>query len=79
MAPNFPRLAMKKNLEVTVSKDLKPNKLCSDAVKTAYKLVVFIGRTFEYKYEKIIPTLLNAIVFSHLEYCIPCQRSLFLC
>ena len=44
-----------KDLEVTISNDLKPDKHCSDAIKTANKLVGFIGRTFEYKSEKSYP------------------------
>ncbi len=31
---------------------LKPCQQCSEVVKTANKLIGFIGRTFEYKYEK---------------------------
>ena len=42
-----------KDLGVTISNDLKPSKHCSDAIKTANKLVGFIGRTFEYKFEKL--------------------------
>ena len=46
-----------KDLEVTISNDFKPGKHCSDVVKNANKLVGFIGRTFEYKSEKVILTL----------------------
>ena len=41
-----------KEFDVTVSKDLKPSKHCSDVVKIGNKLIGFIGRTFEYKSEK---------------------------
>ena len=41
-----------KDLGVTISNDLKPSKHCSDVVKTANKVVGFIGRTFEYKSEE---------------------------
>ena len=58
-----------KDLGVTISNDLKPNKHCSDVKKTN-KLVGFIGRTFEYKSEKVILTLYNVLVRPHLEYCI---------
>ena len=58
-----------KNLGITISNDLKPGKHCSD-IKKANKLVGFIGRTFEYKSEKVILTLYNALVRPHLEYCI---------
>ena len=47
-----------KDLEVTISNNLKPGKHCSDVVKKkANKLVGFIGRTFEYKSEKVILSL----------------------
>ena len=65
ISPNFPRLAMK-DLKVTISNDHKLSKHCSDVVKTTKKLVGFIRRTFEYKSEKLILTLLNALVCSHL-------------
>ena len=43
-----------KDLGITISNDLKPDKHCSDVVKKiANKLVGFIGRTFEYKSEKL--------------------------
>ena len=58
-----------KDLGVTIINDIKPDKHCSD-VKKANKLVCFIGRTFEYKSEKVILILYNALVRPHLEYCI---------
>ena len=43
-----------KDLGVIVTKDLKPSQHCTQTVKTANKLVGFIGRTFEFKSEKVI-------------------------
>ncbi len=37
------------NFGVMVSNDLKPSNQCLKVVKTANKLVGFIGRTFEHK------------------------------
>ena len=59
-----------KDLGVVVSKDLKPSKHCTEAVKNANKLVGFIGRTFEFKSEKVILTLYNSLVRPQLEYCV---------
>ena len=59
-----------RDLGVTISHDLKPSKQCSQVVKTANKLLGFIGRTFEFKSEKVILTLFNALVRPHLEYCV---------
>ena len=59
-----------KDLGVVVSKDLKPSQHCTETVKTANKLVGFIGRTFEFKSEKVILTLYNSLVRPHLEYCV---------
>ena len=55
---------------VTISNDLKPGKHCSEVVKTANKLIGFIGRTFEFKSDKVVLTLFNALVRPHLEYCV---------
>ncbi len=41
-----------KDFGVLISDDLKPSNQCSKAVKTANKLVGFVGRTFEHKSEK---------------------------
>ena len=46
------KVSYEKDLGVTISNDLKLIKHCSDVIKTANKLVSFIGRTFEYKSEK---------------------------
>ena len=59
-----------KDLGVTISKDLKPGKQCTEVLKTANKLVGFIGRTFEFKSEKVILALYNSLVRPHLEYCV---------
>lgn len=64
------KVCQEKDLGVIISNDLKPSKHCTEVVKTANKLVGFIGRTFEYKSEKIILTLFNALVRPHLEYCV---------
>ena len=59
-----------KGLGVIVSNDLKPELQCAEVLKTANKLVSFIGRVFKFKSEKIIPTLYNSLVRPHLEYCV---------
>ncbi len=69
-ATEIPKVNEEKDLGVTISSDLKPAKHCSEVVKTANKLIGFIGRTFEFKTEKVILTLYNALVRPHLEYCV---------
>ena len=59
-----------KDLGVTISNDLKPGKHCSEVVKTANRLVGFIGRTFENKSETVLLKLYNSLVRPHLEYCV---------
>ena len=59
-----------KDLGVLVTNDLKPSQHCSQVVKTANKLVGFIGRVFENKSEKVILKLYNSLVRPHLEYCV---------
>ena len=59
-----------KDLGVIISKNLKPNNQITKVVKTANKLVGFIGRTFSFKSEKVILTLYNSLVRPHLEYCV---------
>ena len=59
-----------KDLGVTISSDLKPAQHCSEVVKTANKLVGFIGRAFENKSEKVLVKLYNSLVRPHLEYCV---------
>ena len=41
-----------KDLGVTISNDLKPDKDCSDVVQKPDKLVSFIRKIFQYKSEK---------------------------
>ena len=57
-----------KDLGVIISSDLKQSNQCAEVVKTANKLVGFIGRSFTFKSEKIILTLYNSLVRPHLEY-----------
>ena len=59
-----------KDLGVIISNDLKPSHHCKEVVKTANKLIGFIGRTFEHKTEKVILTLYNSLVRPNLEYCV---------
>ncbi len=59
-----------KDLGFMISGDLKPSNQCSKVVKTANKLVGFIGRTFKHKSEKVILTLYTSLVHPLLEYCI---------
>ncbi len=47
-----------KDLGVMFRDDLKSSNQCSKAVKTANKLVGFIGRTFGHKSEKVILALI---------------------
>ncbi len=48
-----------KDLGVMISDDLKLSNQCSKVIKTANKLVGFIGRTFEHKSENVILTLVT--------------------
>ena len=64
------KVDQEKDLGVIISSDLKPQKHCKEVIKTANKLMGFIGRTFEYKSEKVIRTLYNSLVRPHLEYCV---------
>ena len=59
-----------KDLGVMISSDLKPSQHCSEVVKTANKLVGFIGRAFENKSETVLLKLYNSLVRPHLEYCV---------
>ena len=61
---NVPLASTEKEVDlgVVVSKELKPNQHCTEIVKTANKLVWFIGRTFEFESEKVIPALYNSLV-----------------
>ena len=66
------KVEQEKDLGVVISSDLKPSKQCSEVVKTANKLIGFIGRSFEFRTEEIILNLYNSLVRPHLEYCIQC-------
>ena len=66
----FSKVNHEKDLVITISNDLKPDKHCSDVVKTVNKLVAFTSRTFEYKSKKVIFSLLNTLVRPRLEHCI---------
>ena len=66
------KVEQEKDLGVVISSDLKPSKQCSEVVKTANKLIGFIGRSFEFRTEEIILNLYNALVRPHLEYCVQC-------
>ena len=61
-----------KDLGVEISSDLKPSKQCSEVVKTANKLIGFIGTSFKFRTEEIVLSLYNALVRPHLEYCVQC-------
>ena len=66
------KVEQEKDLGVVISSDLKPSKQCSEVVKTANKLIGFIGRSFEFRTEEIILNLYNSLVRPHLEYCVQC-------
>ena len=66
------KVEQEKDLGVVISNDLKPSKQCSEVVKTANKLIGFIGRSFEFRTEEIILSLYNALVRPHLEFCVQC-------
>ena len=57
-------------IQILLSKDLKPSQHCTETVKAANKLVGFIGRTFEFKSEKVILALYNSLMRPKLEYCV---------
>jgi hypothetical protein len=59
-----------KDLGVTISNDLKPSKQCLEAVKQANRMLGLISRSFEFKSQKVILTLYNALVRPHLEYAV---------
>ncbi len=51
-----------KDLGVMISDDLKPSNQCSKVVKTANRLIGFIGRTFEHISEKGILTYIIQLI-----------------
>jgi hypothetical protein len=57
-----------KDLGITISNNLKFGEQCSVAAKKANKLVGLISRSFNYKSDKIIIKLYNALVRPVLEY-----------
>ena len=66
------KVEQEKDLGVVISSDLKPSKQCSEVVKTANKLIGFIGRSSEFRTEEILLNLYHALVRPHLEYCLQC-------
>ena len=66
------KFEQEKDLSVVILSDLKSSKQCSEVVKTANKMIEFIGRSFEFRTEESILNLYNALVRSHLEYCVQC-------
>ena len=66
------KVEQEKDLDVVISSDLKPSKQCPEVMKTANKLIGFVGRSFEFRAEEIILNLYNALVKPHLEYCVQC-------
>ncbi len=56
-----------KDLEITISSDLKHTKHCKSACKKANTMLVFIARN-EYKTPGVRLTLYNSLVRPHLEY-----------
>ncbi len=67
---DFAKVNQEKSLGIIISNDLKPENHIFEVVKTANKVTGFTGRAFEYKSEKVILTLYNALVRPHLEYCV---------
>ena len=59
-----------KDLSVIITSDLKPSSQCTDVVTAANKVVGFIGRTLDFKSEKVILMLYNSLMGLHLEYCV---------
>jgi len=60
-----------KDLGVIVSKDLKWDKQCSQAVKKANRMLGVIKRNFTDRSKETIMPLYNSLVRPHLEYCVP--------
>lgn len=56
------------DLGVLLSADLKPSKHCTHVIKSANKLIGFIGRTFTFKSESTILRLCDSLVLLHLAY-----------
>ena len=60
-----------KDLGVIVSKDLKWDKQCSQAVKKANRMLGVIKRNFTDRSKETIMPLYKSLVRPHLEYCVP--------
>ena len=60
-----------KDLGVTVSKDSKWDKQCSQAVKKANRMLGVIKRNFTDRSKETIMPLYKSLVRPHLEYCVP--------
>ncbi len=71
------KVKREKDLRVIIRNDLKPGKHSTEVVKSTNKLIGFIGRTFEFKLEKVVLTLFNALVRPHLEYCVQFWSSFY--
>ncbi len=59
-----------KDLRILIINDLKSSPHCSEVVKTANELIVFIGRAFQNKSEKIILKSYNSLVRPHFQCCV---------
>ena len=60
-----------KDVEVTVSADMKCERQCIEAVKKANKMLGLIKRNFRDKSKETVMPLYKSLVRPHLEYC--CQ------
>ena len=60
-----------KDLEVTVSADMKWERQCIEAVKKANEMLGLIKRNFQDKSKDTVIPLYKSLVRPHLEYC--CQ------
>ena len=69
MAPNFPKLTMKKKLGVNISNDLKPEKnIVQKLLKKLTNWSASSEELLSINLKKVIRTLYNALVRPHLEY-----------
>ncbi len=55
-----------KDLEATISSDLKHTKHCKSACKKANTMLGFIARNFKYKTSGVMLTLYNSLARPHL-------------
>jgi len=60
-----------KDLGVIVSKDLKRDKQCSQAVKKANRMLAVIKRNYSDRSKETIMPLYKSLVRPYLEYCVP--------